>query len=90
MPRTIALLVLPLACGLTAACSSGGRDASQARCERTFARMAPSPEAKTEVCNCILDELEVRGMTMTDTLGNDEGKQIARRCAERAGVPIAG
>ncbi|WP_265528298.1 hypothetical protein [Sphingomicrobium marinum] len=89
MPSKIALLALPLACGIVASCSSGGRDASQARCERTFARMAPSPEAKTEVCSCILDGLEARGMTMTDTLGNDEGHQIARRCAERAGVPVA-
>lgn len=75
---------------LLAGCGAGGspKEQSLARCERTFARMAPDPSAGKALCGCIVDGLEAEGLSIIDTMGNDRGKQIASQCAAQNGVSL--
>jgi hypothetical protein len=79
---------------LVGGCGAAGsaREQSLARCERSFARMAPDPAAGKALCSCIVDGLEAEGLSIIETMGNDRGKEIASQCAAQAGVslPAAG
>lgn len=65
------------------------RDRSLARCERTVARNAPSPEAAAQACSCIVDGLAAEGMTILGAVNNERGKEIVRNCGRQAGLPVA-
>jgi PBP1b-binding outer membrane lipoprotein LpoB len=75
---------------LLAGCDARGspKEQSLARCERTFARMAPDPSAGQALCGCIVDGLEAEGLSIIDTMGSDRGKQIASQCAAENGISL--
>ncbi len=80
---------------LLAACApqtaEDARQASAARCERQFGRMAPDPAQGLALCECIVGRLEDRGLEMSDALGSarEEIVGITRSCAAENGIPVA-
>ncbi len=66
------------------------RDATIAKCERQFGRMAPDAAKGNALCTCMADEMASKGVEITDMLG--EGREaveaIVRTCAGRAGISL--
>ncbi len=89
LPAAAVALASLSACGMV----PGDEQArSQARCERTFARMAPDPSQGQALCSCMTERLADEGMTIIDTMGSGSGKgqEIVRQCASENGVQLPG
>lgn len=75
---------------LLTGCGAGGspKERTLARCERSFARMAPDPAAGQALCSCLVDRLEAEGISILETMGDGRGTEIARECAAQVGVSL--
>ncbi|MEL7454452.1 MAG: hypothetical protein AAGJ50_13880 [Pseudomonadota bacterium] len=86
----LAPLTLLAACGLPSA--EDAREASIAKCDRQFGRMAPDAAKGAAFCGCLVDKLSEEGLEITDMMGGERERvmQTTRSCAQAHGVPIVG
>lgn len=83
-----ALLAVPLA-----ACSPATpeqmRASDMVRCNEHFAVMADTPKQADALCNCMIDTLAERDMTMGNMFGSgaEEVKTVSALCAREVGIP---